>query len=54
MVSKHGELFEFNIFSATLGASRLHVFIYSKSKTRNDVQRCLIDTFKYIGGVLMI
>lgn len=51
MVSKHGELFEFNIFSATLGASRLHVFIYSKYKTRNDVQRCLIDTFKYIGGV---
>lgn len=51
MVSKHGELFEFNIFSATLGASRLHVFIYSIYKTRNDVQRCLIDTFKYIGGV---
>lgn len=51
MVSKHGELFEFNIFSATLSASRLHVFIYSKYKTRNDVQRCLIDTFKYIGGV---
>lgn len=25
MTSKHGEIFEFNIFSATLGASRLHV-----------------------------
>lgn len=51
MVSKHGELFEFNIFSSTLGASRLHVFIYSKFKTRIDVQRCLIKTFVYIGGV---
>lgn len=51
MISKHGELFEFNIFSATLGASRLHVFIYSKYKTRNDVQRCLIKTFQYIGGL---
>lgn len=51
MVSKHGELFEFNIFSSTLGASRLHVFIYSKFKTRIDVQRCLIKTFEYIGGV---
>lgn len=51
MVSKHGELFEFNIFSTTLSASRLHVFIYIKCKTRNDVQRCLIDTFKCIGGV---
>lgn len=51
MISKHGELFEFNIFSATLGASRLHTFIYSKFKTRLDVQRCLIKTFEYIGGV---
>ena len=51
MISKHGEIFEFNIFSATLGASRLHVFLYSKFKTRIDVQRCLVETFKYIGGV---
>ncbi len=51
MVSKQGELFEFNIFSATLGASRLHVFLYSKSKTRLDVQRCLVKTFEYIKGV---
>ena len=50
MTSKHGELFEFNIFSATLGASRLHVFLYSKFKTRIDVQRCLVETFEYIGG----
>ena len=51
MFNKHGEIFEFNIFSATLGASRLHIFRYSKTKTRIDVQRCLIETFKYIGGV---
>ena len=51
MISKNGEVFEFNIFSATLGASRLHVFLYSKFKTRIDVQRCLIETFEYIGGV---
>ena len=51
MISKNGELFEFNIFSATLGASRLHVFLYSKFKTRIDVQRCLVETFEYIGGV---
>lgn len=50
MVNKYGEIFEFNIFSATLGASRLHVFLYSKFKTRIDVQRCLIETFEYIGG----
>ena len=51
MYNKHGEMFEFNIFSSTLGASRLHIFIYSKFKTRIDVQRCLVQTFKYIGGV---
>ena len=51
MISKNGELFEFNIFSATLGASRLHVFLYSKNKTQIDVERCLVETFQYIGGV---
>ena len=51
MISKYGEVFEFNIFSVTLGASRLHIFIYSKFKTRIDVQRCLVKVFQYIGGV---
>lgn len=51
MFNKHGEIFEFNIFSSTLGASRLHVFIYSKYRTKIDVQRCLVKTFQYIGGL---
>ena len=51
MYNKYGEIFEFNIFSAVLGTSRFHVFKYSKFKTRNDVQRCLIRTFEYIGGI---
>jgi len=51
MFNRNGEIFEFNIFSSTLGASRLHIFLYSKYKTRIDVQRCLIKTFQYIGGV---
>ena len=48
MISKNGELFEFNVFSATLGYSQLHDFVYSKTKTREDVERCLMTTFKYI------
>lgn len=51
MISKYGELYEFNIFSATLSWSRLHVFVYSINKTRADVERCLIHVFKYIGGI---
>ena len=54
MISKHGEIFEFNIFSATLSWSRLHVFVYSVNKTRADVQKCLIHVFEYIGGVTKI
>lgn len=51
MFNKYGEVFEFNIFSSTLGASRLHIFVYSKYRTRVDVQRSLIKTFQYIGGI---
>ena len=51
MISKHGEIFEFNIFSTTLGFSRLHNFVYSKTKTREDVERCLMTTFKFMGGI---
>ena len=50
MVSKNGEIFEFNIFTTTLGHSRMHKFTYSKSKTKEDVFRCLIESFKYYGG----
>ena len=51
MISKHGEVFEFNVFSATLGYSRLHDFVYSRTKTREDVERCLMTTFKFFNGV---
>lgn len=51
MISKHGEVFEFNILTTTLGASRMHKYNYSKTKTKEDVIRCLIDSFKYYGGV---
>lgn len=51
MTNKYGEIFEFNIFSAILSASRFHHFEYSKTKTREDVERCLIKTFKHIQGL---
>ena len=51
LCNKYGEPFEFYVFSATLGASRLHKFIYSKFMTLESVERCLIEVFKYIGGV---
>lgn len=51
MFSRYGEIFEFNILSSTLGHSRMHKFTYSKTKTQEDVIRCLIETFIYYGGV---
>ena len=41
----------FYIFSTTLSASRFHTFIYSNFMTRENVQRCLIETFQILGGV---
>lgn len=46
-----GEVIEFNVFSATLGYSREHVFIYTKTKTRDDFLRCIAKAFRKIGGI---
>ena len=51
LTSKRGEIFEFYIFSSTLSASRLHVFIYSKFMTLESVERCLIKSFQIFGGI---
>lgn len=51
MVNKYGEVFEFQVFSAELSYSRMHYFCYSPTKTREDVMRCLINTFKFFGGI---
>ena len=51
LVSKYGEIFKFNVFSAELSYSRMHYFCYSLTKTKEDVIRCLINTFKFFGGV---
>ena len=51
MINKYGEEFDFNVFSAELCYSRMHYFCYSITKTREDVMQCLINTFKFFGGV---
>lgn len=51
MTSKSGEIFHFNIFTTSLGASRACKFTYSKTKSKEDTIRCLIESFIYYGGV---
>lgn len=45
-----GKTIEFNIFSATLGYSRFHVFIFTFGKTEYDFYRCMIETLSKLGG----
>lgn len=51
MVSSVGNTFKFNIYGATLGYSRQHIYIYSKTRTTEDFLRCTIDTFNKLGGL---
>lgn len=48
---KSGETVPFNVYSATLGWSREHVFIYAPSITTDDFIRCTVDVFRKLGGV---
>ena len=48
--TKNGEELTFNILSSTLGYSRLHIFMYSRTKTTEDFLRCVIETLRKIGG----
>lgn len=48
--NKDGIEYTYNVFSATLGYSREHVYIYSINKTEDDFIRCTIETFRRLGG----
>ena len=42
--------FEFNVYSATLGYSRKHYFIYTRTKTEQDFMRCTRMLLAEMGG----
>lgn len=54
MYDKNGEVFHFNLYAATLGYSRKHIFIYTANKTENDFIRCTIETYRKLGGLTKI
>lgn len=41
--------YRYNVFSATLGYSSEHIYIYTIGKTEDDFIRCVIETFKKLG-----
>lgn len=51
LADANGEVFEFNVFSAVLGYSRAHRFVYSRTRTEDDLLACLLATFVRFGGV---
>ncbi|MFR3311238.1 IS21 family transposase [Collinsella stercoris] len=50
MANRDGELFEFDVFAATLGHSRRHIFIRSGTRTTDDLVRCMYATIARLGG----
>lgn len=51
MISKHGELFEVNIFLMVLGYSRIKFVKLTSDKTQKTLFECMNEAFKYFGGV---
>lgn len=51
MISKHGELFEVNIFLMVLGYSRTKFLKLTSDKTQKTLFECMNEAFKYFGGV---
>ena len=51
MTSRRGEEFELDVFSSTLGCSRAHRFVYSRTRTEDDLIACWLSAIRSYGGV---
>ena len=51
MISKHGELFEVNIFLMVLGYSRMKFVKLTSDKTQKTLFKCMNEAFQYFQGV---
>lgn len=51
MTNRQGKIFTVNIFLMVLGYSRYKVMILTSDKTQDTLFRCMIEAFKYFGGI---
>ena len=51
MINRRNEIIEVNIFLMVLGYSRYKVLILTSDRTQDTLFKCLIEAFKYIGGI---
>ena len=51
MISKYGEIYKINIFLILLGFSRLKFFDLTLDRNEDTLQKSMIKSFKYFGGI---
>ena len=51
MHGRSGGAYDFNVYSSTLGFSRLHFFRRTPGRTRDDLLMCMIANIRWLGGV---
>ena len=51
MISKYGEIYKINIFLILLGFSRLKFFDLTLERNEDTLQKSMIKSFKYFGGI---
>lgn len=51
MISKHGEIFEFNLFLYVLGYSRIKYLELTFDKKQSTLFKCINNAFEYTGGI---
>ena len=52
MHDRSGRGYRFDVYASTLGWSRMHYFVRSPTRTRDDLLACMADNIRWLGGVL--
>lgn len=52
MHDRSGRGYRFDVYTSTLGWSRMHYFVRSPTRTRDDLLACMADNIRWLGGVL--
>lgn len=51
MHDRSGAEYRFDVYTSTLGFSRMHYFVRSPTRTRDDLLACMADNIRWLGGV---
>ena len=51
MHDRSGRGYRFDVYTSTLGWSRMHYFVRSPTRTRDDLLACMADNIRWLGGV---